>query len=142
MEQRVVEFYTHWVQEHYGCEVYLIDHPHQINGFVEYRNEGHIIYILADTNKLEQDVFLDILAHELGHVLYNQEMLDNGMSYSEIVDRTQVKLSCFQQLLDQRIITNEEYTRLYDSIEEEWYSNQKKDEILKMLKAAVGMDPI
>lgn len=134
MEQQAIDFYINWAQEHFGCEVYLIDDHQRTNGFAEYRNGGHVIYILADSKKIGLEAFLDILAHEIGHVLYNQQLLNKGMPYSEIVDKTQVKLDCFQNLLDQQIITDEEYTRLYDSIEEEWYSNREKESILKKMK--------
>lgn len=134
MEQQAIDFYINWVQEHFGCEVYLIDDHQRTNGFAEYRNGGHVIYILADSKKIGLEVFLDILAHEIGHVLYNQQLLNKGMSYSEIVNNTQVKLDCFQNLLDRKIITDEEYTRLYASIEEEWFSNREKESILKKMK--------
>ena len=134
MEQQAIDFYINWVQEHFGCEVYLIDDQQRTNGFAEYRNGGHVVYILADSKKIRLEVFLDILAHEIGHVLYNQQLLNKGMSYSEIVDKTQIKLNCFQNLLDQKIITDEEYTRLYASIEEEWFSNREKESILKKMK--------
>ena len=129
-----IEFYIDWVQKQFGCEVYFIDDPERVNGFVEYRNGGHVIYILGDRERMETEIFLDILAHEVGHVLYNRKMIGQGMSYTEIVNRTQVKLDCFQHLLDQKVITDEEYSRLYASIEEEWYSNQEKEAILKKMK--------
>lgn len=129
-----------WVEARYDCEVYFLEHNRQANGFVEYRNGKNIIYILADKQDLSLETFSDILAHEVGHVIYNQRMMQNGLSYKEIVKRTQDKLNCFDQLLERNVITKEEYERLYSAIEEEWDSNQEKERVISELRKLVDMD--
>ncbi|WP_134687077.1 hypothetical protein [Brevibacillus migulae] len=129
-----------WVESRYDCEVYFLEHSRQANGFVEYRNGKNIIYILADKEDISLDAFTDILAHEVGHVIYNQRMMQNGLSYKEIVKRTQDKLDCFDLLLERNVITKEEYERLYRAIEEEWASNQEKGRIIPELRKLVDMD--
>ncbi len=122
-----------WVEARYDCEVYFLEHAKAANGFVEYRNGKNIIYILAEKDGISLTAFSDILAHEVGHVLYNQRMMRDGLSYGEIVMRTQAKLDCFDQLLVRKVITEAEYERLYGAIEEEWESNQEKERILQQL---------
>jgi len=129
-----------WVEARYDCEVYFLEHSRQANGFVEYRNGKNIIYILANKDDISIDTFSDILAHEVGHVIYNQRMMQNGLSYKEIVKRTQDKLDCFDRLLERNVITQEEYERLYSAIEEEWDSNQEKERIITELRKLVNMD--
>jgi hypothetical protein len=123
-----------WIEKYIGCEVYFIHHEHPENGFVEFRNGGHIIYIFGDQNQMDFRLFLDILAHEAGHVLYNQRQFAKGLTYEEIIHRTKAKLQCFDQLLAQKIITSDEYSRLYAAIEEEWESNYEKENILSKMK--------
>ena len=129
-----------WVEARYDCEVYFLEHSRQANGFVEYRNGKNIIYILANKDDISIDTFSDILAHEVGHVIYNQRMMQNGLSYKEIVKRTQDKLDCFDRLLERNVITQEEYERLYSAIEEEWDSNQEKERIIPELRKLLNMD--
>lgn len=124
-----------WIEEHIECEVYLLHHEQLPNGFVEFRNGGHIIYLLADLENIEPQALLEILAHEAGHVLYNRKQMSMGLSYEDIVARTQAKLSAFHELWRTQRITDEEYDRLYHAIEEEWESNQQKNWILKKLRA-------
>jgi|GEM_PF-1757342 len=122
-----------WIEERFACEVYWLEQTGSPNGFVEYRNGKHIIYLLADPECNDLATLIDILAHEAGHVRYNQEWMAAGRTYSEIVHRTRVKLAAFDQLLSQGIITDEEYDRLYAAIEEEWQSNQASEEIAGQL---------
>lgn len=129
-----------WVEDRYDCEVYFVENSKQTNGFVEYRNGKNIIYIVADKEYISLDTFSDILAHEVGHVIYNQRMMWNGLSYEEIVKRTQDKLVCFDQLLEKNVITDEEYERLYSAIEEEWVSNQEKERIIPALRKLIDAD--
>ncbi|TQK53394.1 hypothetical protein FB479_11030 [Brevibacillus sp. AG162] len=131
-----------WVEAHYDCEVYFLEQSRQANGFVEYRNGKNIIYILADKEHISLDTFSDILAHEVGHVIYNRRMMRNGLSYEEIVKRTQDKLDCFYQLLIRKVITVEEYERLYSAIEEEWDSNQEKERIIPELRKLVHTEKL
>jgi hypothetical protein len=48
---------------------------------------------------MDISVFLEILAHEAGHVLYNKRQLAKGITYEEIIQRTSAKLNYFDQLL-------------------------------------------
>jgi len=133
-KQQWMEQCARWVESRYGCEVYLVHHDDIVNGFAEYRNGRSIIYILGDLGKLDFALFLDILAHETGHVLYNQRQMAKGMTYEELVSRTEAKLNCFHELLEKRIITAEEYDRLYSAMEEEWESDQEKGKVLAELR--------
>lgn len=123
-----------WIETRFDCEVYFIHNDEKINGMAEYRNGGHIIYILGDIEKIGVDLFLDILAHEAGHVLYNKRAMAKGISYGKIVRRTASKLKCFDQLLEEELITDEECDRLYAAIEEEWESNREKETIIAELR--------
>ncbi len=124
-----------WIEQHIECEVYLLHQEQVPNGFVEFRNGGHIIYLLADLENTDPQVLLEILAHEAGHVLYNRKKMNMGISYEDLVAGTQAKLSAFHELWRQKIITDEEYDRLYHAIEEEWESNQHRDWIIQELRA-------
>ncbi|MED1958611.1 hypothetical protein P4V52_18050 [Brevibacillus formosus] len=97
---------------------------------------------MADKEDISLDTFSDILAHEVGHVIYNQRMMRKGLSYKEIVKRTQDKLDCFYQLLMRKVITVEEYERLYSAIEEEWDSNQEKERIIPELRKLVHTEKL
>jgi hypothetical protein len=133
-KRKWMEECARWIEDRIGCEVYFLHRDQEPNGFVEYRNGGHIIYILGDLEQMEFPVFLDILAHEAGHVLYNQRQMQKGIPYEEIVRRTRAKLYCFDQLLARKLIDDEEYDRLYAAIEEEWESNKEKEKILAELQ--------
>lgn len=129
-----LEHCVRWIEQQIKCEVYILQHDGSPNGFAEFRNGGHIIYLLADVERTDPSVILEILAHEAGHVLYNRKRMSEGDSYEAIVSGTQAKLNVFQQLWMDQIISEEEYDRLYGSIEEEWLSNKEKEWILKELK--------
>ncbi|WCK56617.1 hypothetical protein PP175_12290 [Aneurinibacillus sp. Ricciae_BoGa-3] len=133
-KKKIMDKCAKWIENRYECEVYFIHDEHATNGMAEYRNDGHIIYILGDQEKMDLDLFVDILSHEAGHVLYNKRAMDKGISYEEIVQRTANKLSCFDQLLQQKLISDEEYNRLYAAIEEEWESNRTKEKIAAELQ--------
>ncbi len=135
--QKLMDTCARWIEKRTGCEVYVHRHDQPFNGFAEYRNGGHILHILADVDQIDFSLFLDILTHEAGHVLYNQRQMAKGISYDEIVERTVVKLKCFDQLLQQKLITDEECDRLYQAMEEEWESNAEKEKILAELKRGV-----
>lgn len=132
--QRLIEASIQWIEKKIGCEVYILPHPEKTNGFAEYRNEGHIIYIIGNLETMSLETFIDILTHESGHVLYNQEKMREGVPYGEIVQRTKRKLAIFDQLLKEQVISASEYDRLYEAIEEEHDSNQKKEMLLQELK--------
>ncbi|RXT07246.1 hypothetical protein [Ammoniphilus sp. CFH 90114] len=123
-----------WLEEHIGCEIYFIHHEEKTNGFVEYKNGGHVIYVIGNQDKVPVINFLEILAHEAGHVLYNKRKMSEGIDYACIVQKTQNKLKCFDHLLKEELITNEEYERFYQAMEEEWESDQEKVKLLKRLQ--------
>lgn len=133
-KKRLINACIQWIEKNIGCEVYVLHHDEKTNGFAEYRNEGHIVYIIGDLETMSFDTFMDILSHESGHVLYNQEQMSKGVPYEEIVHRTEKKLAVFDRLLKEQVISNSEYDRLYEAIEEEYYSNQKKEWIKKNLQ--------
>lgn len=140
-KQGLIHACIEWIEKNIGCEVYIIHHDEKTNGFAEFRNDGHIIYVIGDLETMPLDTFIDILSHESGHVLYNEEQMKNGIPYEDIVHRTQQKLAVFDQLLKEQVISDREYDRLYDAIEEEHYSNQKKEQILQELKKKL-IDPL
>ena len=123
-----------WLEREVGCEVYFIHHEEKTNGYAEYRNGGHIIYVIGNQEKTPAQSFLEILTHEAGHVLYNKRKMKEGIEYSAIVQKTQEKLSCFDRLLQEQFITDEEYERFYQAMEEEWESEQEKEILLKRLQ--------
>lgn len=128
--QMYIQKCIQWIEENLDCEVYLLSRVGEPNGFAEYRNGGHVIYILGNQEQMELTTFLDILAHEAGHVIYNKRRMQQGIKYDEIVERTKAKLNCFDQLLKQNLINDDEFDRLYAAIEEEWESNKEKEKIL------------
>jgi hypothetical protein len=133
------EPYIQWIRQHIDCEVYFIHDERVMNGFVEYRNQGHAIYILGNESEMEVPLFLDILSHEAGHVLYNRRKMAEGLQYAQLVAKTEAKLTGIHSLFEKGIISNEEYDRFYAAIEEEWVSNQEKKWILDQLNSvAVG----
>lgn len=133
-KKQIIQACIQWIETHIGCEVYVLHHDEKTNGFAEFRNGGHIVYIIGDLESMPLDTFMDLLSHESGHVLYNQEQMRSGVPYGDIVHRTERKLAVFDQLLKEQMISDSEYDRFYEAIEEEYDSNQKKDRILKELK--------
>lgn len=135
LDQSVLDRCVQWVEQEVGCEVYFIDNEEKTNGFAEYRNGGHIIYIIGNQEKIPASTILEILTHEAGHVLYNKRKMEEGTNYDTIVRRTREKLMSFDQLLQEQIITDEEYDRFYGAMEEEWESEREKETLLKRLQA-------
>ncbi|MEW9668266.1 hypothetical protein [Ammoniphilus sp. 3BR4] len=133
--EKMMDQCIRWLEKEVGCEVYFIHNEEKTNGFAEYRNGGHIIYVIGNKEKISAKSFLEILTHEAGHVLYNKRKMKEGTEYDTIVKKTQEKLMCFDRLLQEQIITDEEYDRFYQAMEEEWESEREKEKLLKRLES-------